>query len=87
MARLIEISLPDNDYAVLETLACHLQSTAENVAERAVGCYIRKNRRLFELLKSGYGDVGDINLELAEEFIHADSEALMLYEETLSESE
>ena len=87
MAHLIQISLPDEAYLVLEELADCSDSTVEKIAERAVGCYIRRNRELFSALRRGYIDSGDINLELAEEFIGTDNETLLRYEEKLSESE
>ena len=40
-----------------------------------------------ELLKQGYAETGDINLELAEEGLCADEEALSLAESVLTECE
>ncbi len=87
MAQLIQVSLPDETFSVLKELAEYTDSTVEEAVMRAVSCYIRRNRRLFAALKQGYAEMGDINLELAEEFMETDNETLMQYEEKLSESE
>ena len=87
LAQLIHVSLPDDAFLVLKELADFSDSTVEAVAERAVRCYIRRNRDLFSALMRGYTEMGDINLEFAEEFIGTDNETLLHYEEKLSESE
>ena len=87
MAQLIQVSLPDETYSVLKDLSECTDSTVEETVKRAVSCYVRRNRRLFAALKRGYADMGDINLELAKEFLETDNETLLRYEEKLSESE
>ena len=87
MAQLIQVNLPDDAYLVLKELAEYSDSTIEEVAERAVSCYIRRNRELFSTLRRGYTEMGDMNLELAEELIGIDNETLLHCEEKLSESE
>lgn len=87
MAQLIQISLPDETYPVLKEMADISDSTVEEIATRAVCSFIHKNQKLFSDLKRGYIDMGNINLELAEEFLETDNEMLLLYEEKLSESE
>lgn len=87
LAQLIQISLPDKTFLVLKELAECSDSSVEEAVERAVSCYIRRNRDLFSALRRGYAEMGDINLELAEEFLGSDNETLMHYEEKLSESE
>lgn len=87
MAHLIQISLPDETYKVLKEMAETNNCTINEFATQAVKRYIHKNQHIFSELKQGYIDMGDINLEFAEEFLGTDNEMLLQYEEKLSESE
>lgn len=87
LAHRISITLPDETYSVLKKMANQTDSAEEDLAARSVEIYIRRNRAIFDKLENGYKEMGDVNLELAEEFLAADNESLLHYEEKLSESE
>ena len=87
MAHKITITLPDESYSALSEMAKQSDTTDDVLAAKAVEIYIRRNRELFCAMQKGYGEMGDINLEIAEEFLAADNELLLQYEEKLSECE
>lgn len=87
MAQRISITLPDESFSALIKMADFTDSTTEELVKRSVEVYIRKNRNLFEAMKKGYGEMGEVNREIADEFLAADNESLLHYEEKLSESE
>ena len=87
MAHKITITLPDESYSALTEMAKQSDTSDDVLVAKAVEIYIRRNRELFCAMQNGYEEMGDINLEIAEEFLAADNELLLQYEEKLSECE
>lgn len=76
------------DKAFLSELDAYLKTIAMSRSEfvrRAMRFYMQENRReLIRLaMEDGYQEMGKINLEIANACFHADSEAIIRYEENL----
>lgn len=87
--RKISLTLPDSLLDEVDAFRkLDNQSRSEFVA-LAMRQYMRERRRieLKEQMKKGYLEMGNINLEIAEDSLLSDESAYKIYEEFLSESE
>ena len=85
----VMINLPS---ALLQEVDRYLQknsSSRSQFFQEALRCYLQKQRRqdIREELRTGYREMEEINLELAQEGIHCDYRIMHFYEESLAECE
>lgn len=87
--RTISVTLPDLLVEEVDTLAAADNRSRSEVIRLALRQYVSEKRRieLKEQMKRGYLEMGDINLEIAENSLLSDESAYEIYEEFLSESE
>ena len=87
--RTISVTLPDLLVEEVDNLAAADNRSRSEVIKLALGQYVSEKRRieLKEQMKKGYLEMGDINLEIAENSLLSDESAYEIYEEFLSESE
>ncbi len=87
--RTISVTLPDLLVEEVDNLAAADNRSRSEVIKLAVKKFVSEKRRieLKEQMKRGYLEMGDINLEIAENSLLSDESAYEIYEEFLSESE
>ncbi|MBQ6937797.1 MAG: ribbon-helix-helix protein, CopG family [Clostridia bacterium] len=87
--RTISVTLPDLLVEEVDNLAAADNRSRSEVIKLAVKQFVSEKRRieLKEQMKRGYLEMGDINLEIAENSLLSDESAYEIYEEFLSESE
>ncbi len=87
--RTISVTLPDLLVEEVDNLATADNRSRSEVIKLALRQYVSEKRRieLKEQMKRGYLEMGDINLEIAENSLLSDESAYEIYEEFLSESE
>ncbi len=85
----ILISLPDNLLTEFDTIATSRKTNRSELIREAMRHFVEKQKRasLEACLKKGYEAMGDINLEIAEFALEADSTQQQSYEEKLAECE
>ncbi len=85
----ILISLPETLSAETDNLATCLNVSRSELIREALRNYIKdfRKREIGEMMKKGYAEMGEINLEIAEGCLSADNSQLSNYEEKLSECE
>ncbi len=87
--RTISVTLPDLLVEEVDNLAAADNRSRSEVIKLAIRQYVSEKRKieLKEQMKRGYLEMGDINLEIAENSLLSDESAYEIYEEFLSESE
>lgn len=87
--RTISVTLPDLLVEEVDNLATADNRSRSEVIKLAIRQYVSEKRKieLKEQMKRGYLEMGDINLEIAENSLLSDESAYEIYEEFLSESE
>ena len=87
--RTISVTLPDLLVEEVDNLAAADNRSRSEVIKLAVKQFVSEKRRieLKEQMKRGYLEMGDINLEIAENSLLSDESAYEIYEDFLSESE
>lgn len=87
--RTISVTLPDLLLGEVDNYAATDNRSRSEVIKLALRHYVSERRRieLKEQMKRGYLEMGDINLEIAENSLLSDESAYEIYEEFLSESE
>lgn len=91
MSRLkkILISLPDTLLDEVDNLATQQDINRSEFVREAMKLYIKEKKKseLNSRMKKGYEEMGDINLEISEYCLRADSIQQQSYEEKLAECE
>lgn len=91
MSRLkkILISLPDTLLDEVDNLATQQDINRSEFIREAMKLYIKEKKKseLNSRMKKGYEEMGDINLEISEYCLRADSIQQQSYEEKLAECE
>jgi CopG family transcriptional regulator/antitoxin EndoAI len=87
--RRIVVSLPDSLLRQVDLILSKEKKNWSEFIQDAMRLYLRERERIRmrEQLKSGYLEMAEINLKIAEMGINEDLKDLMLYETSLSESE
>lgn len=85
----IVVSLPDSLLRQVDVILSKEKKNRSEFIQDAMRLYLRERERIRmrEQLKSGYLEMAEINLKIAEMGISEDLKDLMLYETSLSESE
>ncbi|KXG76039.1 Antitoxin EndoAI [Fervidicola ferrireducens] len=85
----IVVSLPDSLLRQVDVILSKEKKNRSEFIQDAMRLYLRERERIRmrEQLKSGYLEMAEINLKIAEMGINEDLKDLMLYETSLSESE
>ena len=85
----ILISIPEALLFETDKFLSDANMTRSEFIREAMRFYLKEKKRkvMHELMKKGYAEMGDINLEIAEGCLSADNAALKNYEEKLSECE
>lgn len=85
----ISVTLPDLLVEEMDSLASSLNRSRSEFISLAVKKYIEETRKieLKEQMKKGYLEMGEINLELAQDSLLSDESACVICEKFLSESE
>lgn len=85
----IVVSLPDSLLRQVDVILSKEKKNRSEFIQDAMRLYLRERERIRmrEQLKSGYLEMAEINLKIAEMGINEDLKDLMLYEASLSESE
>ena len=81
----ILISIPEALLSETEKFLSDAEITRDAFFCEAISFYLKEKRRL--KMETGYAEMGEINLEIAEGCLSADNAALKKYEEKLSECE
>ena len=83
--RKISVILPDLLLDEIDTLASSLNRSRSELISSVLKQYLkeRKSVELEEQLKKGYLEMGDINLDIAENSLLSDESAYEIYEEYL----
>ena len=79
----ILISMPSSLLSEIDEAAARDNVSRSEFVRLALGVYLKEKKR--SLILKSYTDMGDINSEIAESGLAADNEALIIYEEILSE--
>jgi CopG family transcriptional regulator/antitoxin EndoAI len=87
--RRIVVNLPDSLLRQVDMILSKEKKNRSEFIQDAMRLYLRERERIRmrEQLKSGYLEMAEINLRMAEFGINEDLKDLMLYETSLSESE
>lgn len=81
------ISLPDSIIEEVDNLAISRQIDRSEVAAQAIRLYLREQKKRERVMRLGYAQMAEINLEYANTCLAADNETLNWCEEKLAESE
>ena len=83
----ILISMPSSLLSEIDEAAARDNVSRSEFVRLALGVYLKEKKRslILKMMEKGYTDMGDINSEIAESGLAADNEALIIYEEILSE--
>ena len=85
----ILLSLPDSLVESLDRLAKREHTSRADLIRNGLSRFAREEeqKELYEQMRAGYQEMGEINLSLAEGALFADTEQIVNYEERLSECE
>ena len=83
--RRISVTLPDLLVKETDSLALKLNRSRSEIVMLAVRRYLNESKKLNKQMKKGYLEMGEINLELAEESLLSDEKACEIYEKFLGE--
>ena len=85
----ILVSLPDTLLEEVDDVVNRGDMNRSEFVREAMKFYLkeRKRRDIHERMKQGYLEMGNLNLQIAEDCLRADNEQQCTYEEFISESE
>jgi CopG family transcriptional regulator/antitoxin EndoAI len=85
----ILISIPDNLLREVDNIVSNEKTNRSMLVREAMDFYIKEKHKieLRERMKSGYEEMAEINLGLAEDYLSADNDQQCRYEERLGEME
>lgn len=88
-SRKIAVCMPDTLLKEIDDMVCHECINRSEFIRNATRFYITEMKRIsiMEKMKSGYLEMSEINLTLAEIGLTADNETIMGYETRLAECE
>ncbi|MDR1616127.1 MAG: ribbon-helix-helix protein, CopG family [Syntrophomonadaceae bacterium] len=73
----INILIPENLLNELDCIAASKQNTRSELVEEALDFYFKENKRqlFIEQMKTGYTEMADVNLKIADDFREIEDEA------------
>jgi CopG family transcriptional regulator / antitoxin EndoAI len=85
----ILISLPDNLLKEVDNLVSEEKTNRSEFVREAMRLYIRERRKIEmrDCMKTGYQEMAEINIKLAEMCFDADNDQQKIYEDRLGEME
>lgn len=83
------ITVPEPLLQEVDKICSSERSNRSEFVRAAMRAYLLEKRKLSlaEQLKTGYQEMASINLDIADKYFEAESEALSVYEEKLAECE